>query len=84
MSRISSLIQAELIGVPLYLHNRAREAKNPQERPDSRTGDRDMESPFDVHLNAECLYRSEDSAMGWKIRKVIELSRNFMELIETA
>ena len=32
MSRISSLIQAELIGVPLYLHNRAREAKNPQER----------------------------------------------------
>ena len=32
MSRISSLIQAELIGVPLYLHNRAKEARNPRER----------------------------------------------------
>ena len=31
MSRIPILIEAELIGVPLYLHNKAKEAKNPQE-----------------------------------------------------
>ena len=32
MSRIPILVEAELIGVPLYLHNKAKEAKNPQER----------------------------------------------------
>jgi hypothetical protein len=32
MSRIPSLIQAELIGVPLYLHNKIKEAKSPQEQ----------------------------------------------------
>ena len=32
MSRIPILVEAELIGVPLYLHNKVKEAKNPQER----------------------------------------------------
>lgn len=32
MSRIPTLIQAELIGVPLYLHNKAKEARNSQEQ----------------------------------------------------
>ncbi|MFA7185420.1 MAG: hypothetical protein WC082_11020 [Victivallales bacterium] len=32
MSRIPVLVEAELIGVPLYLHNKIQEAKNPQER----------------------------------------------------
>lgn len=32
MSRIPILVEAELIGVPLYLHNKVKEAKNSQER----------------------------------------------------
>jgi hypothetical protein len=32
MSRIPILVEAELIGVPLYLHNKVKEAENPQER----------------------------------------------------
>jgi hypothetical protein len=70
MSRIPTLIQAELIGVPLYLH-KARQAKNPSEH---RLAELEM-GILKAHLTLSSMKNvfSEPEIMQWgkKLEKLL-------------